>query len=215
MNVFSSDPFSSQRGLRQGDPFSLYLFVICAEGFSALLQRVEENLNEISGIRVCRAAPKVSHLFFADDTLIFSKTRDMDYEGILNIIQNYGTTSGQQIKMEKSSLLFGPYVTQQVQEQIMDKFGIKLVMFSEKYLGLPSMVGRSKNFSFQTIKERVWKRIQSWKKLLSKRGKEIFIKAIAQAIPTYSMSYFLIPSTLCKELESLWAKFWLGGSIGC
>ena len=109
--------------------------------------------------------------------------------------------------MEKSSLLFSPNVNQQVQEQIKDKFGIRSVVFSNKYLRLPSMVGRSKNFSFQTIKERVWKRIQSWK--------EIFIKAIAQAIPTYSMSYFLIPSTLCKELESLRAKFWLRGSTGC
>ena len=81
--------------------------------FSTLLQRAE-NLNEISGIRVCRVAPKVSHLFFADDALIFSKTKDVGYKGILSIIQKYGSTSGQQINMEKSSMLFNPNVTQQV-----------------------------------------------------------------------------------------------------
>ena len=69
------------------------------------------------------------------------------------------------------------------------------------------MIGRSKHNSFLSLKERIWKHIQGWnEKLLSRGGKEILIKAMTQAIPTYSMSYFKLPFSLCKELESLMAK---------
>lgn len=59
---------------------------------------------------------------------------------------------------------------------------------NEKYLGLPIYIGRSKAKAFQYLKDRIWKRIQGWKeKMLSKAGKEILVKAVAQAIPTYAM----------------------------
>jgi hypothetical protein len=58
-----------QRGLRQGDPLSPYLFILCAEGLSAMLQKAEEN-GKLKGLKVCRGAPSVNHLFFADDSLI-------------------------------------------------------------------------------------------------------------------------------------------------
>ena len=210
LNGFPGQAFSPQRGLHQGDPLSPYLFVICTEGFSTLLQQAVE-ANELSGLRACRAAPKVSHLFFADDTLIFSKATIRDCEGILNALHKYGEASGQHINFTKSSILFSPNVSQQIQEDILDLTEIRSVVFTEKYLGLPSMVGRAKNNSFQSLKDRIWKRIQGWKeKSLSKGGKEILIKAVAQAIPTYSMSCFKIPTSLCKELESLMAKFWWG-----
>ena len=86
-----------------------------------------------------------------------------------------------------------------------------MILQYEKYLGLPSLVGKNKNASFNYIKERVWKKIQGWKdKLLSQVGREILIKAVVQAIPTYTMSCFKLPLDLCGELESLIRKFWWG-----
>ena len=58
------------RGLRQGDPISPYLFLLCAEGLSAMLRKEEEHGN-IRGISVCKGAPQISHLFFADDSIVF------------------------------------------------------------------------------------------------------------------------------------------------
>ena len=86
-----------------------------------------------------------------------------------------------------------------------------MILQYEKYLGLPSLVGKNKNASFNYIKERVWKKIQGWKeKLLSQVGREILIKAVVQAIPTYTMSCFKLPLGLRGELESLIRKFWWG-----
>ena len=64
--------FTPTRGLRQGDPLSPYLFLICAEGLSSLLAH-EELIGGIQGIWVCRSAPSVSHLLFADDSLILMR----------------------------------------------------------------------------------------------------------------------------------------------
>jgi hypothetical protein len=57
----------------------------------------------------------------------------------------------------------------------------------------------------------VRRRVTDWKtKLLSQAGKEILLKAMVQAIPTYSMSIFLIPKELCKEINKMMQKFWWG-----
>jgi hypothetical protein len=78
-------------------------------------------------------------------------------------------------------------------------------------LGLLALVGKSRTSAFKGIKERVWKRIQDWKfKFLSQAGKEILLKAVIQAIPTYCMSVFKIPKALCSEINSMMEKFYWG-----
>ena len=84
--------------------------MLCAESFSALLQKAEVQ-DDIGGIRVCRATPKVSHLFLADDTLIFAKVDMREYEGILEIMNKYRVTSGQCINLENLSILLSPNMT--------------------------------------------------------------------------------------------------------
>ena len=75
------------------------------------------------------------------------------------------------------------------------------------------MVGQAKKQSFIFLKERVWKKLQGWKeKLLSQARREVLIKAVIQAIPTYTMSCFKLPKGLVRELKSLIRKFWWGYS---
>jgi hypothetical protein len=69
-----TESFKPERGLRQGDPLSPYLFLLCAEGFSALLQKAERE-GLIARVQVLQAAPSVSHLLFADDSLILLEQR--------------------------------------------------------------------------------------------------------------------------------------------
>ena len=78
-------------------------------------------------------------------------------------------------------------------------------------MGLPSLVGKEKKKFFSIIKERIWKKLKGWKeKLLSQVGREILIKAVVQAIPTYTMSYFKLPKGLIHDFETLIRKFWWG-----
>jgi hypothetical protein len=80
---------------------------------------------------------------------------------------------------------------------------------TEKYLGLPVYIGRSRKKTFAYLKDRIWKKIQGWKeRFLSKAGKDILIKAVAQAIPTFAMSCFDLTKTLCDEISAMICRFW-------
>ena len=82
------------------------------------------------------------------------------------------------------------------------------IMQYEKYLGFLSLVGKGNKASFNYIKERVWRKLQGWEwKLLSQAGREVLIKFVIQAIPTYTMGCFKIPLGLCHEIEALIKKF--------
>ena len=92
--------------------------------------------------------------------------------------------------------------------------GVKEVLHFKTYLRLPALIGRAKYHTFSYLKDRVWKKLQGWKgMLLSKAGKEVLVMAVAQSIPTYTMSSFQLLLKLCDELNVLCAKF-LWGQVG-
>ncbi|KAL0009965.1 hypothetical protein SO802_005073 [Lithocarpus litseifolius] len=102
--------------------------------------------------------------------------------------------------MDKSSVLFSSNTSNTQKDWIKDTLGVKEVERFETYLGLPTMVGRAKYQSFAYLKDKVWKKLQGWKgKLLSRAGKEILIKAVAQSIPIYTMGVFLLPGKLSQS----------------
>ena len=104
-------PFKPTRGIRQGDPLSPYLFIICAEGLSALIRSFEHK-QWIHGVRICRKAPSVTHMFFADDSYVYCKADYAEASRILEILQIYEEASGQKINKEKSSVFFSSNVIQ-------------------------------------------------------------------------------------------------------
>lgn len=100
---------------------------------------------------------------------------------------------------------------EQVKNVILLRMGVKTVFSHSKYLGLPVVFGRSKKEVFALVIERVWKKIKGWKqKFISRAGKEVVIKAVAQPIPNYIMSFYRFPETICHEIEFMIAKFWWG-----
>ena len=184
------------RGIRQGDPLSPYLFLLCAEGFTSLLARAQ-NDGRIHEVAVCRRAPFISHLLFANDSLLFYRATQGEVQVITELLQTYADASGQCINFDKSLVYFSTNTVTIQRERIKGELGVREVDRFESYLGLPTLVGRAKYQTFSFIKDRVWKKIQAWKgQLLSRAGKEILIKAIAQSIPTYTMGVFLLPVRL-------------------
>lgn len=160
---------------------------------------------------MAREAPRVNHLFFADDSILFCDASQNNAIGLMEIRKTYELCSGQKINRDKSAIFFSPNTLSSTKSLITSTLQVRIVVLSEKYLGLPTDVGRSKISSFKSLSARVWKRLQGWKgKLLSRAGKEVLIKSVAQAIPTYSMSCFLLPGSLCDHLFSTFANFWWG-----
>jgi hypothetical protein len=210
VNSEESDMFSPSRGLRQGDPLSPYLFLLCAEGLTGLLAQAEAQ-EEIVGVKVCRDAPAISNLLFADDSLILMQADEANATNLKRILDEYCQASGQLVSTAKSSVFFSPNTHVEERAAICTRLEIMTEALTDRYLGLPAMVGADRSDSFQFLVDRVCKRINGWKeKLLSSGGKEVLIKAIAQAIPVYAMSVFKIPKQICKGIISAMSNFWWG-----
>ncbi|XP_019184794.1 PREDICTED: uncharacterized protein LOC109179753 [Ipomoea nil] len=183
------------RGLRQGDPLSPYLFIICAEGLSLLLQDSQAK-GLLHGCRVARGAPSISHLFFADDSLLFFKANMHEALEVKKCLGIYEAYSGQAVNFKKSSITFSRNTQVEVRDLIADALG----------------VGQADDFG-KYLEQKLRQRFSSWnKKLLSKAGKEVLLKSVAQAMPTYTMSIYLLPTTLCIALERLMNRYWWGQS---
>ena len=105
--------------------------------------------------------------------------------------------------------------TYDTQEEIKNRFGVEVIRQHETYLGLPSLVGRSKKHTFRALKEKLDNKLSGWKeKPIFQASKEVLIKAVAQALPTYTMSVFKLPDSLCDELTRMILRFWWGQKDG-
>ena len=141
--LINGKPFgriTPSRGLHQGDPLSLYLFLLCTEGFTSLLQRAE-NEKRIQGVSICRQAPRITNLLFADDSVIFCQANQREVQEIVEILQVYAGASGQCINMEKSSMFFSDNTPMEQKHWIKESLGVKEVEKFDTYLGLPTLIG--------------------------------------------------------------------------
>jgi hypothetical protein len=151
----------------------------------------------------------VNHLLFADDSLLLVEANGTSAAAINSILQIYEECSGQAINREKSSVMFSANTPRQKKETIMQCLGLGLEAKGGKYLGLPLYVERSKAKCFEFIREKIWKRIQGWKeRFLSAAGKELLLKAVAQAIPTYDMACFDLTKSLCDSISQMVCRYW-------
>lgn len=115
------------------------------------------------------------------------------------------------MSLEKSSVFFSPNTNSLLRAEICEALHIDTEALSDKYLGLSALVGADRSDCFQHFIERIIQRINGWKqKHMSIGGKEILLKAVAQAIPVYAMSVFLIPKGACKAMIDAISKFGWG-----
>ena len=122
----------------------------------------------LKGFSLYKYGQKISHLLFAEDSLIFCRARVEDVSKILKILGKYERALGQKLNSNKTTIFFGGNVTDSAKLQVQSLLGVSEIKEYEKYLGLPPVVGRHKKVSFNYIKDRVWGKLQGWKeKLLS------------------------------------------------
>ncbi|XP_040999571.1 uncharacterized protein LOC121245775 [Juglans microcarpa x Juglans regia] len=198
------------RGLRQGDPLSPYLFILCAEALSSLVRHAEA-CGSLTPMAIGRGPVKVNHLFFANDSLLFCQAKYEKIKCVLNILVLYEKGLGHVLNKDKSAIYFSKNTALMTQQQILQLTGVQSISSFEKYLGLPTLVRRKKIASFHSLIDRTWSRVTNWRtKFLSTAGNEILLKAVLQAIPTYAMWMFLIPASITSKLNQILRKFWWG-----
>ena len=206
--------FGSSRGLRQGDPLSPLLFVLVMETLGRMLDKAVLE-GRMSGFGVGNLEGRsmaVSHLLFADDTLIFCKAY-LDQILILRMILIwFKAVSGLKINLGKSELV--PVGVVINFDLFLAVLGCKQGSLPMKYLGLPLGAKFKNKTIWNPILEKMERRLAGWKRLyLSKGGRVTLIKSTLSNLPTYFLSLFPIPASVAKRIEKLqwnfiWGQFW-------
>lgn len=178
------------RGLRQDDPLSPYLFILCMEVLSGLYDNALRD-GTMPGVKVGRHCPPINHLLFTDDTMFFGKSNATSCETLLAIINKYESVSGQRINKVKSAVTFSSKTNAEAKARVKCKLEINNEGGIGKYLGLPEHFGRRKRDIFASIVDRIRQRSHGWTaKYLSGAGKMVLLKALLSYMPNYAMSCF-------------------------
>lgn len=128
--------FKPLRGLRQGYPLSLYLFVLCMERLCHLIEREVED-KQWKLICLSRRGPKLSHMCFADDLILFAEASVAQIRVIRGILERFCLASGQKVSLEKSKIFFSMNVSRDMGRLITMESGIQSTHDLGKYLGMP------------------------------------------------------------------------------
>lgn len=139
--------------------FSPFLFLLCTKGFHALISQ-DAITGNIRGNTLWKSSTCFTHLLFANDSLLFYKATEQECQKILDILEVYRCCLGQHINENKTTIFFSKSNPKTIRDHIKEAFGVLKIKQYEKYLGLPSVVGRRKKAHFNYIKEKVWQKLQ-------------------------------------------------------
>ena len=196
--------FGSSRGLWQCNPLSPLLFVLVMEAVGKMLDKtVHEGC--LSGFSVGVSAGRslmVSHLFFADDTLIFCDANINQMLILRMVLIWFEAVSGLKVNLGKSELVAVGAVHNM--DLLVAVLGCKQGSLAMKYLGLPLGEKFKDKSIWNPILEKMERKLASWKKLyLSKEGRVTLIKSTLSNLPTYFLSLFPIPALVANRIARL------------
>jgi len=210
VNGSPTDEFPLGRGLRQGDPLSPFLFLLAAEGFNVLMESLTRH-NLFSGFQVgINATITVSHLQFADDTLILGDKSWANIRAMRAILLLFQSLSGLKVNFSKSYLVGVNVASSWLSEAAM-VLNCRVGIIPFLYLGMP-IGGNSRRLSFwEPLLNRLKSRLSGWSsKHLSFGGRLILLKSVLSSLPVYALSFFKAPTGIISSIESLFNCFFLG-----
>ena len=178
--LFNGSPFghiSPERGLKQGDPLSPFLFSLSSEVFSRLLFKVKRK-GSIKGLWIARNCLAIHHLLFTDDLYMFGKATLSEGSSFKSCLDKYCNWSGQSTNASKSFICFNKNTNPAISDAITNILPYPSNPSKSLYLGLPIFLGNSKKRAFQGIIDKVISIIEGWKaKTLSQAGRLVLIKS--------------------------------------
>jgi len=136
-------PFKPSHGLRQGDPLSPYHFILCMEKLSIAINNAVLHGNW-DPIHITNGGPKISHILFADDVLLFTKARNSQFRFITDLFDRFSRASRLKINISTSRAFYSTWIPQEKINNLTSISGIRSTTYLGKYLGFPMLKGRPK-----------------------------------------------------------------------
>ncbi|KAK2440720.1 hypothetical protein QL285_012099 [Trifolium repens] len=214
VNGSPTDEFPLERGLRQGDPLSPFLFLLAAEGLNVLMQAMVEG-NKFTGYRVGgQEAVSVSHLQFADDTLLLGIKSWANVRALRAVLLLFELMSGLKVNFNKS-MLVGVNIPESWLREAASALRCRVGGIPFLYLGLP-IGGDPRRLGFwEPVLARIRSRLSGWgSRFLSFGGRLVLLKSVLTSLPVYALSFFKAPSGTISSIESLMSNFFWGGCEG-
>ncbi|GKV19324.1 hypothetical protein SLEP1_g29604 [Rubroshorea leprosula] len=211
VNGSPTEEFKMSKGLRQGDPLAPFLFLVVAEALNGLIiKAVEEGM--LTGVRVGSGDLDITHLQFADDTIIFCEASPQNVWVIKGIFRSFELISGLKVNFFKSSLS-GINVEDDKLSEMADSINCVVGDIPFKYLGVPVGANPRKISTWASVIECLRRKLSSWRcDSLSFGGRIILLKAVLSSIPVYYFSTLKAPKKVINLLSLIQRRFLWGGS---
>ncbi|XP_074318484.1 uncharacterized protein LOC141655297 [Silene latifolia] len=168
-----------------------------------------EKVGSLTGIKISRYAPTLSHLFYADDAFLCCKATPLSFETLRDIFKDFEAFSGQMINFSKSYIKFSPNTPADFREHLTSILKMAQLPTFGTYLGVPIDIPRKRSAVFLPFVDTLTTRISSWSALhLSQPSKLIVISAILLASLNHVFSAVPIPIGVCRKIDALLTAFW-------
>ena len=208
--------FGSSCGLRQGDPLSSLLFLLIIEVLSRLLKKTEE-CNLIWGFHVGvvnSIGVSISHLLFADDTILFCNASKEQLLSIRLVLSCFQAFMGLKVNIGKSEIV--PVGEVNNLDALANILHCRVGSLPMKFLGMSLESSFKTTSIWNPLLEKMESKLFGWKRLyLSKGGRLMLLKSTPSSLPTFFFSLFTIPKAVVARLESIQMNFLWGFSMGC
>lgn len=206
-NGMSSETVKPTRGNRQGDPLSLYLFILCIERLSHMIRdKIQEGVWRL--ITLCRGGPQLSHIMFVNDIVLFVKASLEQARMTKECLDSFSDWSDQKVSYSKSMVCLSTNVNVNLANQKATEIGIPVSNDFVLYLRVPTLHTRVNKNTYHHFLDNLKTKLADWKSSsLSMAGCITLAKSVLNTAPFYTMQTSKIPVSILDEMKCLIRSF--------